>query len=134
MYNDLCNFSFVSFLSILFSDIWHALNQKLRVFGRFLSLFGNDKLVWDLSNNGSLSRILKSLINQNGMVNTGTTKIPVTYPSSFLLKTWGIQVNGRNANKYSCCHWKKKLSWPQPQASRSGVWNRNAQRSHLILM
>ena len=63
--NDFCNFWWNSFLSILFLDTWQAINRKLGMFVGFLSLYGKHKKVWDFgSNNGSLLRILKSLVNQ----------------------------------------------------------------------
>ena len=68
------------------------------MFGEFLSVYGKCKQLWDFgSNNGSLVRILKSLVNQGCVVNRGTTKIPVADSNSILFITCGIQENGGNA-------------------------------------
>ena len=68
------------------------------MFGGFLSLYGKYKQVWDFgSNNGSLVRILKSLVNQGYVLKRGNTKIPVADSNFILLITFGIQKNGRNA-------------------------------------
>ena len=66
------------------------------MFGAFLSLYGKYKQVRDFgNNNGSLVRILKSVINQGCVVKRGTTKIPVAdYISSV---TCRIQESGGNA-------------------------------------
>ena len=64
----------------------------------FQSLYGKYKQVWDFgSNNGSLVRILKSLVNQGYVLKRGNTKIPVADSNFILLITFGIQKNGRNA-------------------------------------
>ena len=64
----------------------------------FQSLYGKYEQVRDFgSNNGSLVRILKSLVNQGCVVKRGTTKIPVADSNSILFITCGIQKNEGNA-------------------------------------
>ena len=50
-----------------------------------------------VSNNGSLVRILKILVNQGLLVKRGTTKIPDADSNSILFINCGIQENGGNA-------------------------------------
>ena len=97
LHDDFCNFWWNSFLSILFPDTWKAFNRKSGMFVGFQSLYGKYEQVWDFgSNNGSLVRILKSLVNQCCPVKRGTTKIPVPDSNSILFITCGIQENGEN--------------------------------------
>ena len=49
------------------------------------------------SNNGSLVRILKSLVNLGCVVKRGTTKILIVDSNSILIITYGIEDNGGNA-------------------------------------
>ena len=98
LHDDFCHFWWNSFLSILSPDTWQAINWKLGKFGGFLSLCGKYKQAWDFgSNNGSLVRILKSLVNQGCVVKRGTTKVPAPDSNSVLFITCGIQENGGNA-------------------------------------
>ena len=98
LHNNFYNFWWNSLLSMLFPDTWQAINWKLGRFGGFLSLYGKYKQVWDFgSNNGSLVRILISLVNQGCVVNRVTTKIPVADSNSILFITCGIPKNGGNA-------------------------------------
>ena len=88
----------IPFCLYFFPDTWQAINRKLEISGGFLSLYGKYKQVWDFgSNNGSLVRILKSLVNQGCVVKRGTAKIPVADSNSILFITCGIQENGANA-------------------------------------
>ena len=119
LHDDFCNFRWNSFLSILFPDTWQALNQKLGMFGGFLSPYGKYKQVWDFgSNNGSFVRILKSLVNQGCLVKRGTTKIPVADSNSILFITCGIQENGK-CIKMFLLPWK----WKSIMTTSFRVWS-----------